>query len=214
MTDRRVVQTGRYHGELLDALTFVEQLNAAGWVASAGIPWKLQELPVTKASLSGETLKIEVGGHSFELPSDRILLVDPWTVKVLHTVMRRQQRKMIDGGGWHEVPGIGVAFSVRNPALEESIRRVRDEKARREEEERQRREAAEHEAKRQEFVARLTQDFVGKKLARIDVVGEDLHLEFDDGSKLSIELAGGDTYDAWIDVNGISLHCFKADTYR
>ncbi len=70
-----------------------------------------------------------------------------------------------------------------------------------------------HNAARQRFVAKLKNEFVGKKLVNIDVIGEDLSLEFEDGSKLSVELDGGDTCDAWINVNEVSLRDFQRPSW-
>jgi len=67
---------------------------------------------------------------------------------------------------------------------------------------RERRETA-----RQQFAAKLTGEFVGKEVIKIDVIGGgDLSIVFKDGSVLSIQLDGDDTWNAWITVNNVSLH--------
>lgn len=201
------------HSTSLSSTELVNKLNEGGWVVSGGHQARelgfSPKLPVVKASLLGETLKIEGENRSFEVPSNDIALTDPWTVEIRHTFMRSQQRKKIEGGGWHEVPAVGVALQVSNPTFEKTIRKDREARAQREKEEQERQEAKAHEAARQQFVAKLTSEFVGKKLIKIDVIGEDLHIEFEDGSKLSAQLDGGDTYDAWINVNNISLRDFE-----
>lgn len=170
-------------------------------------------LPVTKASLVGGILKIETSDRSFDLPSDNIVH-DPWyarrAVEIRHTYLHRQQRKKIEGGGWHEVPAVGVTLTLRNPVMEEVEKKAREEQYRREEEERERREAEAYEAARQQFVTKLASEFVGKKITKIDV-DENLHIEFEDGSKLSAVLDGDNTYDAWINVNNTSLRTFKKE---
>ncbi len=197
----------------LSATDLVNKLNEGGWVVSGGHQTRelgfSPKLPVVKASLLGETLKIETGDRNFEVPSNNIGLTDPWIVEIHHTFMRNQMRKKIEGGGWHEVPTVGVALQLSNPALEETIRKKLDEQARRMTEELKRKKAEAREAARQQFVAKLTSEFVGKKLTKIDVGGGDLHLEFEGGAKLSVELDGGDCYDAWINVNNICLDTFR-----
>lgn len=55
-------------------------------------------------------------------------------------------------------------------------------------------------------VAKLTEAVVGKRLAGVSIVNDvDLQLEFDDGGQLSVQLAGGDIYEAWIYINGMSI---------
>ncbi|QQG46102.1 MAG: hypothetical protein HYY55_04030 [Candidatus Niyogibacteria bacterium] len=201
------------HSTSLSPIELVNKLNEGGWVVSGG--HQVRELgfspnpQVVGASLFGELVKIESGDRSFEVPSDNIALTDPWTVEIRHTFMRKQQRKKIEGGGWREVPAVGIALYVSNPTLKETIRRDYEARAQREKEERERRRAEAHEAARQQFVAKLTSEFVGKKLTEIDVVGENLHIKFEDGSELSAKLDGGDCYDAWINVNNISLRDFE-----
>jgi len=60
---------------------------------------------------------------------------------------------------------------------------------------------AELEEKRQRFVAKLSEKLAGKKVAGIDSGRYDVEIEFDDGTKLSIDLDGG----ARLEVNGILL---------
>ena len=201
----------------LSATELVNKLNESGWIVSGGHQARelgfSPKLPVVRASLLGETLKIESDDRSFEVPSNNIALTDPWTVEIRHTFMRSQQRKKIEGGGWHEVPAVRVSLRVSNPTLEETIRQDREAQAQREKEGRKCSEAEVREAARQQFVAKLTSEFVGKKLTKIDVIDEGLHIEFEDGSKLSMQLDGGDPYDAWINVNNISLRSFKRPSW-
>lgn len=200
------------HGRMLSSTELVNKLNEGGWIISGGYQVRevrFAKFPVVKASLLGETLKIETRDRSFEVPSNNIVLIDPWIVEIRNTFMRNQQRKKIEGGGWHEVPTVGIALRMSNPTLEETIRKDCEARVQRERQERERREAEAHEVARQQFVAKLTSEFVGKKIAKIEVIGENLYIEFEDGSRLSVQLDGGDTYDAWVSVNNISLYDFK-----
>lgn len=200
----------------LSSTELVSKLNEGGWVVSGGHQARelgfSPKLPVVKASLLGETLKIEAGDRSFEVPSDNIYLFNPWTVEIRCMYMRRQQRKRDEGGGWHEVPVVGVTLRVSNPALEETIRKDREARAQHEEEERKRRVAEAREGARQQFVAKLTSEFAGRTLTKIDVIGEDLYLEFEDGSRLSVQLEG-EAFNAWINVNDISLRDFNRSSW-
>ena len=90
------------HSVSLSSTELLGKLNDGGWVVSGGRQARefgfSPKLPVVKASLLGEMLKIEASDRSFEVPSDNIVLADPWTVEIRHTFMRSQQRKKIEGG--------------------------------------------------------------------------------------------------------------------
>ncbi|OGH69587.1 MAG: hypothetical protein A2754_00305 [Candidatus Magasanikbacteria bacterium RIFCSPHIGHO2_01_FULL_47_8] len=204
----------KQHGKSLSPTDLVNKLNEGGWSISGrhlmrGVSFS--KLPVVKALLLGETLKIEVGDSNFDIPSDNIVLVSPWTIEIRETFMRRQQRKKSDGGGWHEVPTVGVTFRVMNLRMAETIQKQNEERVLRENREREDLKAKAYEAARQQFVAKLTSEFVGKKLTKIDVIDENLHIGFEDGSEMFFSLGGGDTYDAYIVVNGTILGSFVDD---
>jgi hypothetical protein len=61
-----------------------------------------------------------------------------------------------------------------------------------------------HEGTREQFVTKVTGGFVGKKIVKIDIAGQDLHIELEDGFRLSVQLGSGDFWNAWINVNDIS----------
>lgn len=183
----------RQFGKPLLATELVDKLDEGGWVVSGGHQARelgfWPKLPVVKASFLGERLMIKTENQDFEVPSDNIVLSDRWTIEIRHTFMVNQQRKKIEGGGWHEVPAVRAALRLSNPtALENDARQAR-EQAQREEEESKRCAAEKYEAARQEFVTKLTSEFVGKKLEAIGVRDGGLHIEFN-GVKLYITLEG------------------------
>lgn len=210
----------RPSGTPLSPTNFVGKLNEGGWLVSGGrrvreIAWPLG-LPVEEVSLNEGLVKIEAGDRSFEIPNDNIVITDPWTIEVREVLMRQQQRKKIEGGGWQEVPAVGVALRLSNPMIETTILKDREERDRREREERKRLEADELEAARQQFVAKLTSEFVGKTVTRIDTITDkyrldNLLIEFEDGSGLSIELEAEEP-GSWINVNGVQLDNFKSQS--
>src|SRR3989339_1052835 len=195
-------------GEELVAL-----LNGGGWEAVGGREMRneggfLPNEQVVKASVVAEKLSVTTDVRTFDLPSDNIVVVEEWLVEVRCSFMRRQQRKKVDGGGFVEVPAVGVALQLSNPELEKAAKAVRDAEAKKKEEERRQREEKAYAEKCAKFQEELAKKFVGRKLVSIEVQGG-LLLRFEDGEKLFVELDGGDTYDAWIDVNGISLNTLE-----
>jgi len=206
------------HSIPLSSAELISKLNEGGWFVSGGHYVRelgfLTRFPVVEASLLGEILNIECDDVSFQVPSDNIVLTNPWVVEIRHTFMLNQQRKKIDGGGWHEVPAVRAVLRLLNPVLEETIRKDREARDKHEKEEQKRREMDAYEAARQQFVAKLTGEFVGKKVTEIDVSDGGLCVGFEDGSELSIELDGGDIYDAWITVNDVSLDNFEKSIYE
>ena len=68
------------HGETLSSTELVNKLNEGGWIVSGGHQVQgvsFPKIPVVKASLLGDTLKIEAGDRNFEVPSENIVLTDP-----------------------------------------------------------------------------------------------------------------------------------------
>lgn len=197
----------------LSAQELVTKLNEGGWQIWGGHELKhgMQRQPVLNAYQADGKTWIAVAGYTFELKTDDVRIHDPWWIDIYQSYVTRCQRKQADGGGWHEVLVPHLGLRMMNPEMRKEITKDRVEQARQREQERKQREAEAREAARQRFVAKLTNDFVSKKLASINVLGEDLYLEFDDGSKLFVELDGGDLYDAWINVNQTPLRDFKHD---
>lgn len=207
------------YGKTLSPTELVSKLNEGGWIVSGG--HKVREvvfprLPVVKASLLGETLKIEAGDRSFDVPSDNIALIHPWTIKIRHTFMASQQRKKIEGGGWHKVPAVRIALLVNNPTLEENARKTRQDEARRQKEESDRREAEALADRQQKFSSSINAEFADKKLIKIEVADKwKLRLLFEDNSTIEIDSEICDCYYAGGSavVNGISLRSFNPPEY-
>lgn len=202
----------------MTAEELVKVLNGGEWVVCGGREIRDEKgftplFSVVKASMAEGKLSIATDVRTFEVPSDRIVLVEEWLIEVRCEFMSRQQRKKVDGGGFVEVPTIGVALRLKNPAMEEAAKKAQEAAARQREEERQQREATEREANERAFDEKLMKQYGGKKLVGVTVMGGNLSLTFkgDDGTEevMFIDLAGGDLYDAWINVNEISLCTFE-----
>lgn len=196
-------------GEELVAL-----LNGGGWEVVGGREMRdeggfMPHYAVVNASVTGGRLSIATVVSTFQFSDFDIAVVEEWLVEVRCSFMRRQQRKKIEGGGFVEVPAVGVALRLANPAIEEAAKKEREATARKNEEERRQREAAEREANEWAFAERLTKEYGGKKLVYVSVFCETITLQFDDGSELVISQEGGDLYDAWINVNEISIRTFE-----
>jgi deoxyinosine 3'endonuclease (endonuclease V) len=146
---------------------------------------------------------------TFEVPGDNIVTVEEWMIEVRYTLMIKQQRKKVEGGGFVEVPTVGVALRLSNPAREEAAKKARETKERLEREERARREAKRLEELRSGFQEELARKYVGKKIVRIDVYVGGLDLTFEDDSGLSIALAGEPYEEMWVEVDNTSLSDFE-----
>ncbi|TSC89884.1 MAG: hypothetical protein G01um10143_374 [Parcubacteria group bacterium Gr01-1014_3] len=213
------------YGTPLSAEKLIEKLNEGGWIVSGGHRVRgasFPNFPVIKAHLLGDEPKLMIETHkgNFEVPSDRIAIINPYTAVIRHTFMRKEQRKKIDGGGWREVPAVGVALEVSYPKIRKDFQKAQEENARLQDRRSQRakvtaetRRANKLKKSRQEFAAKLCSKFGGKTIAPdgIDLIEngvEGIELKFTDGTKISIELDGGDTWDAWIMVNKNDLSKF------
>lgn len=204
----------------LSIAELVAKLNEGGWVVHGG--HAVRDLhyykgKVTQASFEGDTLiegdilKVEIEDRTFELHFHNSTLNNPWTIVVTHQFKRQQQRKQSEGGGWHEVTATGIELQIRNPVIEDNIRREQREREQTQKEERTRQLREERAERRRQFAASLTRVFVGQKITNISITGEDLGglcIELGDGSEIDIQLDGGDTYDAWLTVNSVSLQDF------
>ncbi len=211
------------HIESLVARELVNNLNEGGWFVTGGHlvhDISSPKFPVIKASFLGETLKIETSDRSFDVPSDNIVFINEWTASIRHAFQVKQQRKKIEGGGWREVPAEGTALYVQNPTFEENARKsaqsARDEKERRQKKEKADREAEALADRRRQFSANIHDEFVGKKLDKIEVVkvveedGFKLRLLFKDSSAIEItsKVCECYYYGGAAVVNGISLRNF------
>lgn len=205
-------------GKKMTAEELVQLLNGGGWWVRGrretcpelkGCFFVVPLHSVVNASVVGEKLLVTTEVRTFELPSDKIFVVKAGVIEVRCEYMRRQQRKKVDGGGFVEVPTIGVALRLNNPAMEEAAKKVQAAEERKKKEERLRREEEERHANQQAFGEKLTKDYLGRKVVRVSVASNTITVEFEDGSDLFVSLAGGDIYDAWLNVNEISLCTFE-----
>ena len=204
-------------GEELVAL-----VSGGGWevVGGRAIPRKENGYfppasPVVQALLLGGALRVATGVGTFDLSSDNIVVVEDWMIEVRCTFMRRQQRKKVDGGGFVDVPTVGVALRLSNPKLEKAAKMAREVEAQRNKKVRQRSEKRRYVKKSDKFEAELAEKYVGKKLVGIELYYGGLRLRFENGPELTIELnddalSGYHMDEVWNDVNGISLDTFKA----
>lgn len=102
----------------------VRVINEGGWTANSG--HCLEELggqdviaKDVRATISSTgSLLITVAGVTVDLPSDKVVMLHPWWIEIVRTHMVQQQRKMKDGGGWHDVPKDGPALRLFNRTVE------------------------------------------------------------------------------------------------
>lgn len=205
------------HGTSLSPTELVNKLNDGGWIVSGGHQVRelgfSPKLPVVRASLLGETLKIETGDRNFEVPSDNIVLINPWTAEINHTFMRRQQRKKIEGGGWHEVPAVRVVLRVTNPEIEKSWREAQEAEAKCAREKRQEANRQRRTTEMKQFLASIKR-FVGEKITDFQLLdwdegGPALIVKFESGNTMRFEFDMNDCEGGYCcataKVNGTSL---------
>lgn len=231
-------------GQKLSPEELVDKLNEGGWFVTGGR--KFKELPagpillVRSASFFGGAIGIQTvdenhrvlfgngGKHLFEVVSDDIALVNSCTIKIRNMATQKLQRKKVDGGGWYEVPVVGLTLLLSHEATKADIQRKKEEDCRRWDEERKLRDAKEAEEEKERerqrviavkewgalFLARLEADFSGKKLVKFEGFEgayPGVRLIFEDGSQMEI------TTNDWIwrlgrgsaCVHGYSLQDFK-----
>lgn len=216
----------------MNAAECLSTLNAGGWmvtggreIGSSGIKFRIS---VKEASLDEGKIRVVTEKGVYEAPVENIISSDNGQrIMVLGVYTKKEQKKQIDGGGWCDVeyttPALkfqthasliaaDYAREERQKRAEEELKKWHEEQRRRNEEQNRLQEEA-RKTRQEKFARELSDKFVGKKITEIDVVGEDLHIEFEDGSKLSVVLDGSDTYGAWIEVNNISLRTFRKEEW-
>ena len=105
----------------------VRIINEGGWIATAGhflegLGGRSAIGQDVRAEISSTgSLLITVGDMTVDLPSDKIVRLDAWRIDVVRTHMVPQQRKQVDGGGWHDVPKDGQALRLVNRAIESAL---------------------------------------------------------------------------------------------
>lgn len=124
-------------------------LNAGEWCLRGGHDGKSvdRDAMVTNATIEADVLRIECGPAVIEKSVDRLYAMvigrdDPREIHITGPAMIRQQRKKIDGGGWHEVEQKTLLFRfvhLGTEARREAVRREKSEARRLEEQGRKRR---------------------------------------------------------------------------
>lgn len=192
-------------------------VNAGGW-RLRDVHLAKEVMPntvVTSAEIVGDTLVLRNGSESVvSVNTDRLLadMMDPERPRRIAfsgPFMISQQRKKVDGGGWHEVERIGTRFLLVNMAAqtqyetEQTKKREQSEAAAKaKEEDDRRRVLEERDARRSAFLARQKEQIGDSRVFELVATSSDIRIKFDNGHELKIELDGGDTYDAWINIEG------------
>lgn len=190
--------------ELTSGKWFVTGGRAVQEIVGSPVPAGTQ-LPIVSVSLEENALRIVTGDHAFTVPCDHVSQDHPWSIEIRRAVTVREQRKQVDGGEFREVSKPGaIMLRFTNPATFDAWMRERQEREEREQEEQERREEEERKAQRQEFLMRLNA-CLGRTITGIDAVpGESVVLTFDNGTRLEVELDGGDIADAWLTIGVIA----------
>ena len=207
----------RYHGSPMSAEDLVIKLNEGGWMVYGGRLTRDRgfgrkpSLPVLLAQSSEDELEITTAHVTFQVTSTDIIQVHPWEIVIHETFAVIQNRKLNQGGGWHEVPAVRSALRMWNPRLGEIARNAWATTIQHQEQEQKRREEEALETARQRVAADFTADYVDRRIVCIVVECNVFYIQFDDNSELDIRLDGG-ANDAQIVANGTSLRSFQEAT--
>lgn len=207
-------------------------VNVGGWHLCGGRMAKgvAPNMTVTKAEVVGDVLMLSnisevVASVNIDRLSVEVVGEDrPRRIAFNGPFMVKQQRKKVDGGGWHEVEQIGTQLSLVNAAAQIQYeaelterKQKADAAAKTKAEEDRRCAEEERSACLLAFFARQKEQIAGSRV--VDLIGGPMGLtiKFDNGHELNIELDGGDMYDAWINVEGggqkISLESGQCPRY-
>lgn len=201
-------------------------LNAGGWMVTGGREVGLSDItmriPMLEASVVGDKIRVVTTRGLYEALAENIISSDNGQrIMILGVYTKKEQKKQVDGGGWRDVEYTASALKFQTVAslyaadkareerrkhAEEVLKKWHEEQRRKEKEEAQLLEEA-RKARQEEFARELSDKFVGKKLARIDLKSSkaELLLEFDDGTQLVINSQDYEDYCSWLVVNGESL---------
>lgn len=207
----------------LTAAELIEIVSAGGWMTRGGYVWKEPDQPVlevTLFALDGDVLHIvSRDGTIVWIPTDRIVQAADWKIEIWQDSLQREQRKKVDGGGWHEVMRPGIALRLVHPEMNQEFLAGKQEDKRRREaarqaraEEEKQRAAAELEERRMALLGDLTGKYVGRTITGLSVSVDRLEIIFDNGTRLDIDV-GGEGYDGWPAVNGVGLRYFDQREY-
>lgn len=198
-------------------------VNAGGWQLRSGHSAKgvKPNMLVTDAEIIGDALVLQDGYQVASIKVERLLVEMIDEGRPRHLVfngpyMAKQQRKVVDGGGFHEVEQIGTQFLLVNTAAQaqyevelanereqaKAATRVQEIAAKAQAEEKRRRVLEERDSRVLMFLTRQKERIAGRRVVDLTGGSMGLTIKFDDGYELNIELDGGDTFDAWINVDG------------
>ena len=74
---------------------------------------------VLYVQMSDGQLMIRFIKHDLSIRNPKLFLINPWTIDICREVLRKQKRKAVDGGGWHEVLVTEVVLRLTNHAIME-----------------------------------------------------------------------------------------------
>lgn len=190
-------------------------VNVGGWHLCGGRMAKGVSVTVTKVEVVGDVLILRNGSEAVaSVNIDRLFveMVDvdrPRRITFNGPFMIKQQRKKVDGGGWHDVEQIGTQLSLINAAAQTQYeaelaekKQKADADAKAKAEEDRRRAEEERSARLLAFFARQKEQIAGSRVVDLTGGPMGLTIKFENGYELNIELDGGDIYDAWINVDG------------
>ncbi|MBI2473380.1 hypothetical protein HYV70_02400 [Candidatus Uhrbacteria bacterium] len=191
----------------MDIQELIAEIGKGGWV--------LGRQMVSSACVEGEELVLASdGGDVSRLIMDgKNRSIQHGSPEVEEIIVKRprmvkQQRKKIEGGGWHEVEKVGVHMTLTNASA-----KAKNEQWRKDEEKRRHEEAARQHAE-------AVSAFLSKQLAlagnghvvAMTQNGVALVIEFENGHKLFIDSYGrGDGYYSSVLVEGGDTHTDDSD---
>lgn len=186
----------------MDIQALLAEIGKGGWVLGQKVVTsaRIEDNEIVFALADASESRLPIDGKNRCIPRGQ---PEPEEVVVERPHMVRQQRKKIDGGGWHEVEKIGTHMILTNAGTVANNKRWRKEEEKRRREER----AAEH----AEAVSALLSKQLGLagngRVVAMTQDGAALVIEFENGHKLFINSFGrGDGYYSSVLVEG-------SDTY-
>lgn len=209
--------------------TALAHLNGGGWTITGG---RLAVDPATRVEVTSAH-QVEPGTLEFWWDTDEVAIamdtagititVDdeahprhlsflaPWPVK--------EQRKKAEGGGWHEVqrerPSVTL-MSLRAVAQDQAdfaeARRLAEADRQTRAGEEQRRREQQRFTNVHAFLALQMRQIGGARVSKLTADLGSLTIHFENGHSLRIDLDGGDTCDAWVNVVSGTGEKIRLDT--
>lgn len=170
----------------------VRIINEGGWTATSG--HFLEELGGSNATWLYARAKISpmgsvlitAGDVTVDLPSGKIVRLDAWRIEIVRTHLVSQQRKRVDGGGWHDVPKDGPALRLTNRAIELAHTAENERAAAEDLKLRQGANVARRSEEKRLLLANLNA-FVGQTVTAFSVEDEVVVVHFGDNNSLTFE---------------------------